>query len=287
MATRSKSPTEQDPQAETQRESESPRERATEEKQVRDAQSIDAKSTHEVIRREGEKELDRSTDALFWSGLAAGLSMGFSFLTEAILRANLPDAPWRPLVAKLGYSVGFLVVILGSQQLFTENTLTPVLPLLRDVGKLPNVLRLWGVVLAANLIGAAAFAWVLGHTELVGADVHAELRAIAHDAVAPRAAVIFLRAIFAGWLVALMVWLLPGSEAARLAAIVVPTYLISLAHFAHSVAGSVDVLYLVLGAQASWGDFAHFFVPTLLGNVLGGVTLVALLNHGQVVAGEG
>ncbi|AHG89332.1 formate/nitrite transporter [Gemmatirosa kalamazoonensis] len=250
-------------------------------------QSASPDVVYEAIRLEGEEELQRPSAALFWSGLAAGLAMGFSFLAQALLQAAIPPAPWRHAVAVLGYTVGFIFVVMGRQQLFTENTLTPVLPLLRDVTKLPNVLRLWGIVLVANLLGGALFAWVLGHTELVGADVHAELRAMAHEVVAPRAAVIFLRAIYAGWLVALMVWLLPGAESARLAAIVVPTYLIALAHFAHSIAGSVDVFYLVLGAQASWGDYIHFFVPTLLGNVLGGVTLVALLNHGQVKAGEG
>src|SRR4051794_25604263 len=85
-----------------------------EEQQAREAESLDAKTTYEVIRREGTKELERATGALFWSGLAAGLSMGFSFLAEGYLRAHLPDASWRPLVAKLGYSAGFLIVILGS-----------------------------------------------------------------------------------------------------------------------------------------------------------------------------
>ena len=249
-------------------------------------QAASADVVYEAIRLEGEEELERRSPALFWSGLAAGLAMGLSFLTMALFQAAIPPSSWRHAVAVLGYTVGFLFVVLGRQQLFTENTLTPILPLLQDWGKLPNVLRLWGVVLVANLLGAAAFAYVLGHTELVGADVHAELRAIAHEVFAPRAAVIFLRAIVAGWLIALMVWLLPGADSAKLAAIVVPTYLIALAHLAHSIAGSVDVLYLVFGAQASWGDYLHFFIPTLLGNVLGGVTLVALLNHGQVEAGE-
>ena len=249
-------------------------------------QSASADVVYEAIRLEGEEELERPSPALFWSGLAAGLAMGFSFLTTALLQSAMPPSSWRHAVAVLGYTVGFLIVVLGRQQLFTENTLTPVLPLLHDWRKLPNVLRLWGVVLAANLLGALMFAWVLAHTELVGADVHAELRAIAHDALAPRAAVIFLRAIYAGWLVALMVWLLPGADAAKLAAIVVPTYLIALAHFAHSIAGSVDIFYLVLAGGAPWGEYLRFFIPTLLGNVLGGVTLVALLNHGQVTSGE-
>ena len=144
-------------------------ESASSEQQVREAESLDAKSTYEVIRREGKKELARSSDALFWSGLAAGLSMGFSFLAEALLRAHLSDAPWRPLVAKLGYSVGFLIVILGSQQLFTENTLTPMVPLLAEKKRqiLRDVLRLWAVVFVANMLGALLFALALGRLAVV------------------------------------------------------------------------------------------------------------------------
>ena len=103
-----------------------------------------------AVAMEGEEELGRPTSALAWSGLAAGLSMGFSLVAEGLLRSRLPDAPWRPLVAKFGYSVGFLIVVLGRQQLFTENTLTPVLPLLQAQGPrhgCSNLLRLWAIVL--------------------------------------------------------------------------------------------------------------------------------------------
>src|SRR3954471_13876674 len=111
---------------------------------------------HEAIMREGRDELERPSSALFWSGLAAGMSMGFSLMAEGLLRAHLPDRAWRPLIVKLGYGVGFMLVILGRQQLFTENTLTPILPLMADrTGAMfANVLRLWGVVLVANLLGA-------------------------------------------------------------------------------------------------------------------------------------
>src|SRR3954465_1867477 len=130
------------------------------------------KIVYKAILKEAEDELERPSSALFWSGLAAGLSMGFSLVAEGLPRAHLPDKPWRPLVVKLGYSIGFLIVILGRQQLFTENTLTPVLPLLRrkDLPTLSNMLRLWGVVLAANLIGAAAMAWVLSRTSALESD---------------------------------------------------------------------------------------------------------------------
>lgn len=80
--------------------------------------------------------------------------MGFSLITEGLLHAHLPDVPWSPLISNFGYTIGFLIVVLGRQQLFTEDTLTVVLPLLgrRDGSTLMNVLRLWTVVLLANLL---------------------------------------------------------------------------------------------------------------------------------------
>jgi len=99
---------------------------------------------HEIIRAEGESELARSAVALLLSGLAAGLAMGLSLMAEGLLRVHLPEAPWRGLVSKLGYAVGFLVVVLGRQQLFTEYTLTPILSLLynRDMATFGRVAQL-------------------------------------------------------------------------------------------------------------------------------------------------
>ncbi len=132
----------------------------TEKKQVEERVAIGAHVVYETIRREGEEELNRPAAALAWSALAAGLSMGFSFIAEGLLMARLPDQPWRPLVSRAGYCIGFLIVILGRQQLFTENTLTVVLPLLvrKDLATLLRMLRLWAVVLGANLVGTFLFA---------------------------------------------------------------------------------------------------------------------------------
>jgi formate/nitrite transporter FocA (FNT family) len=139
-----------------------------EKKQVEERVAIGASVVYEAIRREGDEELKRPTAALAWSGLAAGLSMGFSMLAEALLAAHLPDRLWRPLIASLGYSVGFLIVILGRQQLFTENTLTVILslPLRKNVTLGLHVLRLWAVVLSANLFGTFLFALVVAQTKL-------------------------------------------------------------------------------------------------------------------------
>jgi len=111
---------------------------------------------YRAIRQDGDHALGESSASLAWSGLAAGLSMGFSLAGEGLLQAHLPEALWTPLVSKFGYALGFLMVILGRQQLFTEQTLTAMLPLFSapraaDIGA--NVARLWVIVLLANLVG--------------------------------------------------------------------------------------------------------------------------------------
>ncbi|WP_131114751.1 MULTISPECIES: formate/nitrite transporter family protein [Lichenihabitans] len=242
---------------------------------------------HETIRAEGESEIARPVKALLFSGLAAGLAMGFSLIAEGVLRAHLPDAPWRDLVSKLGYSVGFLIVVLGRQQLFSENTITPILPLLynRDLRTLGLVARLWGLVLVANIVGTWIVAAVLAKTDLFTAEIRTVFATISQHAIEASFGLTLLKAIFAGWLIALMVWLMPGAGESRSSLIVLLTWLVSVAGFAHIIAGSVEVSFLVVSDQASLADYVgRFFVPTLLGNVLGGVTLVSALNYGQVVS---
>ena len=263
-----------------------------EEKEKRKAdeeESLNASITYEVVRREGEKQLERSPQALAWSGLAAGLSMGFILVAEGLLRSHLPDAPWRPLIAKLGYSVGFLIVILGSQQLYTENTLTPIVPLLtRKSGEmLGRVLRLWAIVLVTNLLGTIVFAWVLARTTVFDMEVHTAFLGVAREALRGDFATTLLRAIFAGWLIALLVWMLPAAQSEQVPVIVGMTYLVGVAGLAHIIAGSTEVAYLVARGVATWGDyFGRFVIPTTIGNTLGGVTMVAALNHAQVVGGK-
>lgn len=243
---------------------------------------------HEAIRQEGEQELRRATSALAWSGLAAGLSMGFSMLAQGIIHHALPDEPWRRLVAGFGYSVGFIIVVLGRQQLFTENTLTPILPLLqsRTWCKLFQVMRLWAIVLATNLLGTLLFAWAVGSTDLFSPELRLAFTQISQDALRPFGPM-FLGGIFAGWLIALMVWLLPAAETARVVIIMLLTYTISIAGFPHLIAGSVEAFYLVITGALSWtGYLTQFMLPTLLGNVLGGVILVAALNHAQATSGQ-
>jgi formate-nitrite transporter family protein len=250
--------------------------------------ALTAATVHEAIRLEGEDELARSSAALAWSGLAAGLSMGFSLITQGVIWPYLPDAPWRPLISRLGYSVGFIIVVLGRQQLFTENTLTPMLPLftLGGIDRLRNVGRLWAVVLAANLLGCLAVAWLISHTSVFPPEAHQAFAAISRESTSGDFWRILVKGVFAGWLIASMVWLLPFAESARVTVIVAITYVLALGGFTHIVAGSVDAFYLWSSGAMSVGPMLfHFMVPTLIGNIIGGVSLVAAINHAQVVAG--
>ena len=260
-----------------------------EEKQVQERVAIGPHVVHETIRREGEEELKRSSSALAWSGLAAGLSMGFSLVAEGLLAAYLPQSQWAPLVTKLGYSVGFLIVVLGRQQLYTETTVTVILPLLsrRNVATALSVLRLWIIVLLANLAGTYLFALCVGRISIFTPHVQQMLLDVSQGSMQGGFGVIFMRAVFAGWLIALMVWLLPGAESARVSIIIIITYLIGLGGFNHVIAGSTKVMFLVVSGAATWSSYAfRFFLPTLLGNIVGGVSLVAFLGHAQVVAGK-
>jgi formate-nitrite transporter family protein len=260
-----------------------------ERKQVEERLAIGAHVVYETIRREGEEELHRKVSALWWSGLAAGLSMGFSFIAEGLLMSHVPDAPWRLLVSRAGYSVGFLIVVLGRQQLFTENTLTVFLPVLlnKKLSTLFRMLRLWGVVLTANLVGTFLFALVIARTRIFDPHTRLCLMQIGAAHMELSFGVTLVRAIFAGWLIALMVWLLPGAESARVSIIIILTYLIGIGGFNHIIAGSTTVFYLVVTKSISLGTyFVQFFAPTLIGNIIGGMALVAALGHAQVVAGK-
>src|SRR3984885_10509937 len=260
-----------------------------EQKQVEDRQAIGANVVYETIRREGEDELRRNPSALAWSAFAAGLSMGFSFIAEGLLMAHLPDQPWRPLITRLGYSVGFLMVVLGRQQLFTENTLTVVLPLLlrKDSSTLLRMLRLWGVVLGANLVGTFLFALSVGRIGIFDARTQQSLTEIGNTHIGIVFGTVLVRSIFAGWLIALMVWLLPGAESARVSIIIIVTYLVGISGFGHIIAGSTATFFLLVRGTISWGTYlVQFFLPTLMGNVIGGLSLVAALGHAQVVGGK-
>ena len=240
----------------------------------------------ETIRREGEADYERSSAALFWSALAAGGSMTFSMITMGVIQAQLPDTPWRHLVASFGYTVGFLIVILGRQQLFTENTLTPLLPLFSDLKpwRFKQLARLWAMILVGNLAGVLVTSALVAFAGAFPEETRHAFDALAREAVGYPFWTLFAKAVFAGWLIALMVWLLPLAEAASVFVIVILTYVVAAAGFGHIIAGSVEAMYGAWSGAIGWADVVKFIVPTLLGNCVGGVAFVAAISTAENAA---
>lgn len=252
---------------------------------VRESVRHRAAVVYEIIRLQGETELRRPASALWWSGVAAGISIGLSFLTEAALAAHLPASDWTPMVAKLGYAVGFLIVILGHQQLFTENVLTAVLPVIsrRRFSWLLRMLRLWTIVLAANIVGCAIFALFFAWLPVLGPDVKIAMGHIVEHVMANTPFEMFVKGIGAGWIIAALVWILSSSEGAEFLIITLLTYLIALFGFTHIVAGSAEAIYGYLTGMITVEKAAlGFFLPTLAGNVFGGTVLFSVLSYAQV-----
>ncbi len=254
-------------------------------KEIGHRRRLRAAVVYEIIRVEGEGELARGFPALWWSGVAAGLSIGLSVISQALLAAHLPDVPWKPIVERLGYSVGFIVVIMARQQLFTESTLTAVLPVIarRQLRWLLVMLRLWGIVLAANLVGSLIVATTLAYSPILPADIDSSVRVIAEHLMSNSATEMFTKGIAAGWLIAALVWMLPSSENTEFFVIGLLTYLIALGDFTHVIAGSVEAFYLWVQHEATSGQvFLKFLVPTLLGNIVGGTVLFGVVSYAQV-----
>lgn len=256
-----------------------------EEQSVEQAGSLSPKMIYEVIRREGEEELARTKRSLFWSGIAAGILISLSVLGEAVFRTYLPDTPQRFLIENLGYSLGFLAVIMGRMQLFTENTITTVLPIMRRRTwyALGCMLRLWAIVLGANVIGAFAAAALFVFTPALGPDIMPAIVSLSEHATGMGAAEGFWRAIPAGVIVALIVWMLPQAAEAAFFLILSFTWLIAAGDFTHIVAGSVEMAVLILqGSLGGYDAIFGFFLPVLAGNIVGGTVIFTLVAWGQV-----
>lgn len=244
-----------------------------------------AMAIHEHIRQEGEKEMERDAMALLWSAIAAGLSMGASLLAKGIFHVQLDDVPGGFLLENLGYTFGFIIVIMARQQLFTENTVTAVLPVMQKptLGNVGLLMRLWGVVLLGNIIGTGIAAWAFEYMPIFDEPTRDAFTKIGMDVMKNNPTEMFSNAIISGWLIATMVWMFPSAGAAKIVVIILMTWLIALGDTTHIVVGSVEILYLVFSGTLHWSDFIWpFALPTLAGNICGGTFIFALMSHAQI-----
>jgi formate/nitrite transporter FocA (FNT family) len=258
----------------------------------REVEDIDELSTprtpviYEIVRRHGDEEMARPFVSLWWSGIAAGLSMSFSLLAPAILQIHLSDAPWRPLVTGFGYSAGFVMVVMSRQQLFTETTVTAVLPVIAkfNASNLARLARMWAIVFTANFVGTLFAALFSTFTPVVTADLYNGMLDLSRHLLGYNLVEMFFKSIAAGFLIAAMVWLIPSAEAGQFYVIVLMTYLIATGEFVHVIAGSMSAFLLVLNGEASWlWMLTQFTLPVLFGNIVGGTALFALIAYAQVM----
>ncbi len=244
-----------------------------------------AEEIHRNVLEAADDELGRPALELTYSGFAAGLAIGFSFLATALVTPRMSPEN-HAIAAFIAYPLGFVFVVLAAHQLFTENTLDPVIPLLerRSMDELKKVLRLWGLVLPANLVGALVFSFVVAHTRALDPALNGPLMDVARETTKGGALLVLYKGIWAGWLVALMAWILAAARDTTSQVIVIwlTTGPIAAFGFKHSIAGAGEAFYRAWLGDASWGEMLFSFeVPALIGNIIGGVVLVALVNHGQ------
>ncbi|MFC4990444.1 formate/nitrite transporter family protein [Saliphagus infecundisoli] len=243
-------------------------------------------SADEIFQRlvaTADEEFSRSNRLLFMSGLAAGLAITLTFLARSAVTAAVPTES-AALIGNLFYPVGFVLIVMGRYQLFTENTLTPVTLVLTRIASVRNLLRLWGIVIVANVLGATIGAFVLATTGVFTAEAASVANGFGEHAFATAWWDLFFKGVFAGNIVAAMVWLVHASRdtTTRFLLVVFLMFLIPSADLFHCITGACEVLYFVFQGHASlWAAFAEFFVPVTLGNIVGGVLLVALLNYSQ------
>lgn len=258
------------------------------EREVRDVEEMSTPRTpviYEVVRRQGEEEIGRPAFSLWWSGVAGGLSISFSLLAMAVLETHLPEAGWRVLVTSLGYTVGFLIVILGRQQLFTESTITAVLPVLKHPtpDNVWRMARLWAIVLLANMTGSLFAAAFCSFAPVLPDVLLETMRSISRASLSHNWWEMLFGGVSSGFLMAAMVWMIPAAEALKFHVIVMMTWLIAVGGFTHIVAGSVEVFLLVIAGDWSIGMMLwQFTVPVLIGNMIGGTVLFAVLSYAQV-----
>ncbi len=252
---------------------------------------LDRPSAEEIfiqVASNARQELKRSTVSLAFSGFAGGIFMGLTALGNSIPLALLGSSTTVQFVAKMFYPLGFIVVILGRAQLFTENTLYPVALVLTEKKHFWSTMRLWFTVLPSNVFGALAFAALAVLTHAVSPHIIQALGQLGLEALHREPSAIFWSGVMGGWIIATAAWLVSGSHSITGSVMIIwmLTFVVGLGNFAHCIAGSGEVFAAILSHQAPWRSFPAWFFPAVAGNICGGVGMVTLLEYGQVIVGE-
>jgi formate/nitrite transporter FocA (FNT family) len=246
---------------------------------------------HEIfegVSRNAREELNRSSRALAFSGLAGGVTMGLTGLAVAIAQAVLGSGQPAEFISYLFYPVGFIAVIIGRAQLFTENTLYPVVLVLDEHKHVGNTLRLWGVVFLSNVAGAMGFGVLAIRSGALEPKVAEILARLGLQIAAQTSAHAFWSGVIGGWLIALVAWMVTASHwtIGQIIVIWLLSFVVGLGHFAHCIASSGEIWSAVFASLVPVGQYFRWLAFATMGNIVGGVMIVSLLNWGQVKAGH-
>jgi formate/nitrite transporter FocA (FNT family) len=253
-----------------------------------DSERLTAHEIFESAVQHAREEVTRPWTALGFSGIAGGLTMGLTGLSTGLITWILGEGMITHLVAAAVYPIGFLAVVVGRAQLFTENTMYPVVLVLAEGKYLLKTLKLWVVVYAGNWIGSLLFALLATKTAALDRGARETLIDLGSTAVRHPFGSVFWSAVVAGWLLALVAWLVTGSHWTTGQAVMTwaMTFVLGLGHFAHCVANSGEILSSLLAGNINFGDYGLWLLAATCGNIAGGVVMVSLLNYGQVKIGE-
>ena len=247
-----------------------------------------AEEIYQQVAGNAREELKRSTMSLAISGFAGGVFMGLSALGTALTLGMFGDSPMSQFVAKMFYPIGFIVVILGRAQLFTENTLYPVALVLAEKREFWNTLRLWSTVLPANICGAFAFAALASRTSALPPSALNALTHLGLQAVLAPPSTVFWSAVTAGWIIATAAWLVSGSHSISGSILIlwILMFVVGLGNFAHCIATSGEILASVLLGKMGVWPYVRWLGLAVAGNICGGVGMVTVLEYGQVIYGR-
>ena len=236
------------------------------------------------VAEDARAELKRSPRKLAFSGLAGGLTLGLTGLSVAAIRALLGRGGWQDLVSYLAYPIGFIAVIIGRAQLFTENTLYPVILVLDERRYYMETLRLWGVVFASNVVGAMLFALLAIKSGALLPGIAGQLVELGKEALQGSDSHIFWSGVIGGWLIALVAWVVTASQwtIGQLAMVWFLTFVVGVGKFSHCVVTSGEIISTVLAGGATVGEYLRWLLLATSGNIVGGVVIVSVLNYGQV-----
>lgn len=243
--------------------------------------------TLEKAINEGLEQLQRSLLSLFMSALAAGLILGFTAMSVAVVESqflSLAQPEIKRLMVALVYPLGFVLCIMSGTQLFTEHTATAVYPVLDQRAKVYSLIRLWLVVLAGNLLGALISSGLLVFSDDV-INARSGYIELGRHLVLFSGWQLFASALLAGWLMALGAWLVMATQPnlSQIVSIYIVTFVIGLGGLHHSIAGAVEMFtaYLI-SDNFVLSQVLQFLVTAIIGNLVGGSIFVALLNYSHI-----